>query len=184
MNSTEMIATTVQGSAGVQTSRVDEKCIPQFYLRPVLKKASNLGLVDAWHIDAICALLPTEKVPPVDRLISRCPDQRIRRALQYIEDHLSEALSVEHLSKIACLSAGHFSRQFRTHTGEAVWAFIQRRRCETARALCAEGNISLAEIAYHCGFANQAHMTTSFKKRFGATPSVVRRKCRGVSFKF
>ncbi|WP_300057418.1 helix-turn-helix domain-containing protein [uncultured Roseobacter sp.] len=101
-------------------------------------------------------------------------DNRIIRVIDYIEAHLADALSVTELGAIATMSAGHFSRCFKATTGEPVWTYVQRRRCERAKDLLLHSREPLAEISYRTGFANQAHMTTSLKDRYGATPGVIR----------
>ncbi len=103
-------------------------------------------------------------------------DTRIVRVVDYIEAHLPEPLSVTELAAIATMSAGHFSRCFKATVGEPVWAYVQRRRCERAKDLLLHSREPLAEIAYRTGFANQAHMTTSLKERFGATPGAIRKE--------
>ncbi len=102
-------------------------------------------------------------------------DTRIMRVVDYIEAHLAEPLSVTELAAIATMSAGHFSRCFKATVGEPVWAYVQRRRCERAKDLLLHSREPLAEIAYRTGFANQAHMTTSLKDRYGATPGKIRK---------
>lgn len=42
--------------------------------------------------------------------------------------------------------------------------------------MLADPNLSLAQIAYECGFASQSHMTRLFQARFGTTPGRLRRK--------
>lgn len=105
---------------------------------------------------------------------TRPEDDRIRRVMDYIETHLGEPLTVAVLADIACLSAGHFSRSFKATTGEAVWAYVQRRRGERAMEMLRGTNLPIAEIAYRYGFAHQGHFTTCFKKHFGVTPGQVR----------
>jgi AraC-like DNA-binding protein len=106
----------------------------------------------------------------------RNEDFRVARAIEYIEAHLGEQLNVAELSGVAALSAGHFSRAFKSTTGEAVWAYVQRRRCERARERLIATNDPIAKIAFDCGFSSQAHMTRQISARFGASPAVIRRE--------
>ena len=102
-------------------------------------------------------------------------DRRLRRVVEYVEAHLAEPMTVADLATVAAMSPSHVSRAFRAATGEAVWAFVQRRRCERARALLATTRLPIAEVAYRTGFAGQAHLTTSLRRRYGATPGALRR---------
>ena len=102
-------------------------------------------------------------------------DARIARATEYAETHIGKTISVAELAAVACLSPGHFSRTFKATTGEAVWAYVQRRRCERARDMLLATKKPIAQIAFDCGFANQAHLTRQLSARFGTTPRAIRR---------
>ena len=101
--------------------------------------------------------------------------QRLRRVIDYIEGHLGEAtLSVEKLAEVAHLSPYHFSRAFKTATGQAPHRFVLERRVERARLHLAEGRESLAGIAYATGFSSQAHFSSIFRRLAGVTPKQYR----------
>ncbi|WP_299410319.1 helix-turn-helix domain-containing protein [uncultured Roseobacter sp.] len=104
----------------------------------------------------------------------RPEDDRIAHAIDYIEAHYGEALTIAELAAIACLSPGHFSRTFKATTGEPVWTYVQRRRCERAKEMLLTTQLPIAEIAYRCGFASQSHFTTTFSHQFGVTPGLAR----------
>lgn len=101
-------------------------------------------------------------------------DKRIARAIDYLETNISSRIGLAELAEAACLSPYHFSRCFRAATGESAHAYLMRRRVERARQLIASGERSLAHVAYACGFASQAHLTTAFKRRTGLTPGEFR----------
>lgn len=100
---------------------------------------------------------------------------RVARARDHIEAHLGQPLSVTDLAAVAAMSPSHFSRSFKAATGEAVWAYVQRRRCEQARDMLRFTSEPIAVIAHRCGFASQAHLTSSFKRAFDVTPAAFRR---------
>ncbi|WP_300057421.1 helix-turn-helix domain-containing protein [uncultured Roseobacter sp.] len=133
---------------------------------------ANSLYVDGLTLQLLSQLCASNALSPI--LDVERADARIARVLDYVEAHLTDPLSVSALAAIAAMSAGHFSRCFKATTGEPVWTYVQRRRCERAKDLLVHSREPLAEIAYCCGFANQAHMTTSLKERLGATPGVIR----------
>lgn len=104
----------------------------------------------------------------------RPEDVRIARVVDYIEAHLGEAMTVVDLASVACLSPGHFSRTFKATIGVPVWSYVQRRRLERARDMLLSSRKSIAQIAYACGFASQAHLTKSFGEAFRQTPGSFR----------
>ena len=109
---------------------------------------------------------------------ARAEDARVGRVLEFIDARLGDRLTVAELAAVACLSPSHFARAFKATTGEAVWAFVQRRRCERARELLLATRLPLAEVAHQTGFASQSHLTTSLRGRYGATPGALRRDAR------
>ncbi|MBM2578134.1 helix-turn-helix transcriptional regulator [Jannaschia sp. Os4] len=104
----------------------------------------------------------------------RAIDPRIARAVQHLEAHLAEPFAVADLAAVANLSPSHFARRFKAETGEPTWSYVQRRRCERARALLPDTTLPIAEIAHRCGFSHHAHLTRNFRNRYGLTPSMLR----------
>ncbi|MDE0059522.1 MAG: anti-sigma factor antagonist [Defluviicoccus sp.] len=107
--------------------------------------------------------------------------RRLRRVVEFMEAHLGEDLTLGRLADEACLSPFHFARAFKAATGTAPHRFLTARRIDRARALLAEGELSLAGVAEICGFSSQAHFTRSFKRLVGATPGEYRGGCGGVA---
>ncbi len=134
--------------------------------------------LDRLHLDGLfhrlVALLHPGNLD--DAGCSERADARLVRALQYVEAHLGEQLSVLKLANVAGMSEAHFSKSFRAAMSEPVWSYVQRRRAEHAFDLLARTDLGLAEIAFACGYASQAHMTTCVKDRYGETPGVIRKR--------
>ena len=109
----------------------------------------------------------------------RGTDRRIGRAIDYLEAHLGEALSVAELASVATMSASHFARSFRSATGEAVWAYVQRRRAERACEMVSRTSLPLSRIAEACGFADAGHLGRACRRRYGRAPGEVRGNAPG-----
>ena len=85
------------------------------------------------------------------------------------------------LSEVAAecgLSRGHFSKAFKTTTGQSPHAWLIERRIEAARQMLQASSASLSEIAIACGFADQSHLTRVFGARTGSSPALWRRQRR------
>ncbi|WP_293372853.1 AraC family transcriptional regulator [Phenylobacterium sp.] len=100
---------------------------------------------------------------------------RLRRVQALIDASLAEPLSLGDLAAAAGLSRMHFAAQFRAATGFSPHEYLRCRRVEAAKALLAETEISLVEIALQVGFLAQAHFTTVFKRLTTTTPAQWRR---------
>jgi AraC family transcriptional regulator len=101
-------------------------------------------------------------------------DLRFTRVIDFIEAHLHEDISLSDLAAAACLSPFHFTRAFRARHGVSPVRFVQRRRIERSMRLLLQPGSRIAAVAHACGFADQAHFTTAFRRLTGTTPGAWR----------
>jgi AraC-like DNA-binding protein len=71
-----------------------------------------------------------------------------------------------------------FVRLFRMTTGMPPYRWVRAFRLEQAKELLFNSSLSLAQIAYDCGFADQSHFTRAFAAATGTTPGAWRRARR------
>lgn len=100
-----------------------------------------------------------------------------RRVLDYIEANLEHDISLADLARVAGLAPSHFSHSFRATFACAPYQYVLRQRAHRARQLLEANRMPLAEVALAAGFANQAHLTTLFKRVVGVTPAAYRAAC-------
>jgi AraC family transcriptional regulator len=96
---------------------------------------------------------------------------RINEAIDYINDNLSEKLSIDDICQAACFSTYHFHRIFKAFTGESLYAFVNRLRVEKAAYFFLTRKLSVTEVALLVGFNDTAVFARAFKKRFGCSAS-------------
>ncbi|MBN2342801.1 MAG: AraC family transcriptional regulator [Deltaproteobacteria bacterium] len=97
---------------------------------------------------------------------------RINRAMDYVQEHLFEELSLEAVAKAAGFSKYHFHRIFSCFCGETLNHFVKRVRVERAAwQLTGNPNKSVTEIAFDCGFSGSAAFARSFKEIMGVSAS-------------
>lgn len=100
--------------------------------------------------------------------------QQMRRVIDFVQDHLSQDLSLDALAEQTGFSAYHFARLFRQTTGESPHQFVLRQRIERAQLLLKERELPLVHVAFESGFASQSHLTQVFKRYLGLTPKAYR----------
>jgi AraC-like DNA-binding protein len=100
-------------------------------------------------------------------------DERILRAVAYINAHLSAPLTLEEVAAEAFLSPSRFRHLFVEETGMALRPYILWRRFLRAWALVTEGE-TLSEAAHAAGFADAAHLSRTSRRMFGFPPSGMR----------
>lgn len=106
----------------------------------------------------------------MQRQIRALQKWRLKRVVEYVEDHLSAKIALSDLADIAGLSPMHFASQFRTATGLRPHEFLLRRRIQRAEELLRSSTMPIVEIAMTVGFQTQAHLTTVFKRFTGCPP--------------
>ena len=105
-------------------------------------------------------------------------DNRILKAIKYIETNLSTELSNKHLSSIANLATNSFARLFRESLQCSVQQYIQKKRIDAAIILLHYSDIEIDNIASKCGYCDRSHFSKAFKKTTGAAPASYRKKVR------
>ena len=100
----------------------------------------------------------------------------LRRAIDWIEDNLSQKMTLQDLASVADLSEWYFLRQFKLKYDRSPRRYVQERRLAKAKELLVETKMPISQISYECGFSSQSHLTTTFKQYFGVTPG----SCRTV----
>jgi AraC family transcriptional regulator len=106
------------------------------------------------------------------------PARRLRAALEYIETHLCEDVSLEAISGAANLSTFRFARGFRKALGQPPHQYVIGRRLERAKELLRSTEEEIGEVARRVGFASQSHFTAVFRRRCGVPPKRYRETCR------
>jgi AraC family transcriptional regulator len=95
---------------------------------------------------------------------------RLKRVIEYVDNHLAAKISLMDLAAVAGLSRMHFASQFRAATGLRPHEYLLRRRIRRAEELLRHSTMAIVEIALTVGFQTQAHFTTVFKRFVGCTP--------------
>ncbi len=98
----------------------------------------------------------------------------VRRAVDYIYDHLHERLTMELLAEKQRLSPSYFSRLFSRDTGITVKAYINRVKVSTAENMLVNSSFSVSEIALSLGFSSPSAFAAVFKKVNGVSPGEYR----------
>jgi AraC-like DNA-binding protein len=102
------------------------------------------------------------------------PERHLLRARDFVDVRYFESIGVEDMARAAGLSRAHFSREFRRAFGESPHAYLLTRRLERAAALLRNTDRSVAEICFSVGLRSVGSFTTSFKRTYGASPTVYR----------
>jgi AraC family transcriptional regulator len=100
---------------------------------------------------------------------------QLRRVQGFLDDRLTEDVSLSDAAAVVGLSTSYFARAFRQSTGVPPHQWVIQRRLERARELLELTTLPLAEVALRAGFADQSHFTNAFRRATGTTPGQWRR---------
>ncbi len=102
--------------------------------------------------------------------------RQLKRIMDFVLADPGRDLTLEAMAEQVGFSPYHFARLFRQTTGESPHHFVLRQRIEAAERLLRETDARLAHVALESGFANQSHLTHTFKRHLGVTPKAYRLK--------
>lgn len=94
----------------------------------------------------------------------------IERTLEYINNNLTADLTLERLASAANFNAIYFHKLFKASTGKTLHEYVEDQRIKKSINLLISTNMTLAKIAYECGFSSQSYFNYVFKKKNGLTP--------------
>jgi AraC family transcriptional regulator len=103
------------------------------------------------------------------------PKHKLRQAIEYIQAHLGEDISLSDIANQLDISQYYFCHLFKRSTGISPHQFLIRQRVEQAKRLLKQSDRTVMSIAMECGFANQSHFARCFRQCTGMNPNQFRK---------
>lgn len=123
-------------------------------------------------IDNLKIALFRQQIPQEETQGEERPIMAITR---YLQEHLSEDISLSVLADEFHLSAQYISQLFKSEIGVNFLAYLTNIRMERAKKLLLSTALPIGEISEQLGFGDYRVFTKVFKKSEGVTPSQYRR---------
>jgi len=98
------------------------------------------------------------------------PTWKLRRVLDHMEAHLAEPFDLDCLAALCGMSRFHFSRSFRTTTGQTPSGWFIQHRVQKASEMLRKTNLSIIEIALGIGYDSPSHFAQVFRRVTGVSP--------------
>ena len=115
-------------------------------------------------------------------LINR-KDERIQKVLDFIVQNIHTPITTQLLMQVSLLSESRLLHLFKQEMGLPVRNYILWLRLRLVFQELMKGN-SLTKAAYSSGFADQAHLTRTFVKVIGVTPSTLVKNSKFIQVSF
>ena len=94
----------------------------------------------------------------------------------YINDNITDKLTIESLAKHAYLSPAHLQYTFKEYYGIPIAEYIRKLKLKKALEMLVKSDARVSDIAYDIGFEHESSFIRSFKREFGMTPGKARKK--------
>ena len=95
----------------------------------------------------------------------------IQNAIRYIKNNLNKKITLKELANIAGLGLTTFNNKFKSTTGFTPIEYLFNERIKHAKMLILKDQMTLKEIAFHCGFNSYEYFCSSFKKLENIKPT-------------
>lgn len=110
-------------------------------------------------------------------------NQRLLKAIKFIDDNFENKLSLDEICKHAGLSKFHFHRLFLAFFDMNIYEYMKAQKLkEAANRLFRESHQQIIEIAFSSGFESPQAFARSFKKHFNQSPSAFRKSPNWAEF--
>lgn len=96
-------------------------------------------------------------------------NEKILAVLDYLNQHLTEDISIDDLSARFYLSRYYLMHTFKEQTGYTIGNYLSTKRLLLAKDLITSGR-PMTEVCYACGFRNYSTFSRAYKKCFGESP--------------
>ncbi len=101
------------------------------------------------------------------QLVSPSGKRLIDSLDRFVEEHISEEMSVERICSEFNISRTKLYETVRPYTNGGIAAFVKSKRLEHARQLLLSSDMSIIEISDACGFSDYNYFLREFKKKYG-----------------
>ena len=126
------------------------------------------------HSDLVCVACKICHAYHRAYISSVCINPHVRQACQYIQEHLSESLTLETVSRNIFVSRCYLCQLFLEHLQQSFSEYLTESRY--AKRLLVYSKQPLEEISLQCGYNTASYFSTVFKKNTGYSPNQFRKE--------
>ncbi len=94
-----------------------------------------------------------------------------QRAIEFMENHLFDKLTIKDLAKQAKASESTLLRAFKNDLSIPPFKYLRLRRLDEAMKLLKHENVHVGDVATLLGYESFSAFSEAFKERFGVVPS-------------
>ena len=157
--------------------------IPQSAVPMLQRMLRELDRMDAFSSDMVICLLQIlllellrEQISPAGTKLRttnavNSENEIIRRAQQFISEHVWEKLTVPLVARHVDVSPSYLTALFRKNLQISPGEYVRRIKLQESKQMIREDNMNFTEIAAALQYSTVHHFSRQFKDKFGITPT-------------
>ena len=157
--------------------------IPQSAVPMLQRMLRELDRMDAFSSDMVICLLQIlllellrEQISPAGTKLRttnavNSENEIIRRAQQFISEHVREKLTVPLVARHVDVSPSYLTALFRKNLQISPGEYVRRIKLQESKQMIREDNMNFTEIAAALQYSTVHHFSRQFKDKFGITPT-------------
>lgn len=142
-----------------------------------LQRVARAPTTPRLKADSLAFLASSEVARVLSRSLrdrGRLEKSQLAAAVEFMDAHLAQDVSLADIAEAAGLSVFHFSRAFKSSTGVGPYRYLLERRVDRARELIRSTSLPVALIGTMVGFKTASHFSRSFTDIVGISPRAYR----------
>ncbi|MFN6017305.1 MAG: helix-turn-helix domain-containing protein [Verrucomicrobiota bacterium] len=147
-------------------------------LEAELESASAEARVAAFAYFLLLVTLLRRHCLPREATGDAAPGTRVGRAVEFIENHFAEPITIDDIAACSHVSRRHFFRLFEQAVGLAPMEYLKKVRLQKAAAMLLTTKANVTEVAFACGFNDSNYFSSLYHKEYGMSPSRFKRAGR------
>jgi len=146
-----------------------------FYAGSLVQNGIGIGPLEEFCMSSLLMIQPSSYREQLIR-VSTAPGRRaVRQSLDFIEQHLSEPVTMDAIAEHVGVSIRSIQQGFKDELGVTPMAYLRERRLERVREeltdAAAEDGVTVTEVAERWGFNHLGSFAVLYRKRWGESPS-------------
>jgi AraC-like DNA-binding protein len=151
-----------------------------FYTNSLLQRGQGIGSLEELLMSTLLLLQPSNHHAHLVLPTEQAGRRVVREALDYIEAHLSERVTMADIATNVHMSVRAIQQGFREELGTTPMLYLRDRRLERARedltdAIPSDG-VTVTDVAERWGLTHLGSFAGLYKKRWGESPSETLRR--------
>ncbi len=150
-----------------------------FSMQEILERAPHYETaVKGALVAAVVCMQRARLLPDVAEWSATPAYQKIRPALRYATEHLSDKISLGGMCRELRMDKYNFCKYFKRAVGMSFFDYLTAVRMRRAEQLLADAALSMTDIALACGYSSAAYFTRVFTAKWRCSPSAYRTMLR------